>query len=70
MKRTFQAKNITCQNCANTIKAALEDEFGEIVVNLDKDPKEVSLFIQTEDQEKTFKEEMADIGFEITAEVR
>ena len=64
MKKTFQAANISCQNCANLIKASLEDEFGEISVNLEATPKEVSLDI-LEGQEASFKAEMADIGFEI-----
>lgn len=65
MKKTFKANNISCKNCANLIKGSLEDSFGEIEVNLDTSPREVTLEILTEEQEVTFKKEMQELGFEI-----
>lgn len=65
MKKTYKAQNINCINCANIIKGSLEDEFGEIEVNLNSTPKEVTVEISDENQEKLFKEEMSDIGFDI-----
>ncbi len=65
MKRTYKANNISCINCANLIKGSLEDDFGEIVVNLETSPKEVSVEIANDAKEKEFKIEMADIGFDI-----
>lgn len=65
MKRTYKAKNINCINCANLIKGSLEDEFGEIEVNLEADPKEVTVEISDEKSEAKFINEMADIGFDI-----
>ena len=64
MKKTFKAQNISCQNCANLIKGSLEEDFGEISVNLETNPKEVSLDIDASKEEE-FKSEMADIGFKI-----
>lgn len=64
MLQTFQAKNITCNNCVNTIKAVLEDEFKEITINLNSSPVEVSLTIDDKDISH-FKEEMANLGFDI-----
>lgn len=68
MKKTYQASNISCKNCANLIKGSLEDEFGTIDVNLDTNPKEVTVFIENESSEKKFKDEMKDLGFEIIQE--
>jgi len=68
MKKTFKANNISCINCANLIKGSLEDDFGPIEVNLETTPKEVTLEILDDNQEAYFKEEMADIGFEIIEE--
>lgn len=65
MKKTFKAQNINCINCSNLIKGSLEDNFGEIKVNLSTSPKEVTVQIKNEEQEKKFKEEMSDIGFDI-----
>lgn len=70
MKKTFTANNINCQNCANTIKVSLEDDFGDIDVDLTKSPKEVSVELSNDEQEATFKEEMADLGFTVIAEVK
>lgn len=68
MKKTFKAKNISCINCANLIKGALEDDFGIIEVNLDANPKEVTVDFKYDAQEVIFKEEMGAIGFDIIDE--
>lgn len=68
MKKTFKAENINCQNCANMIKGSLEDDFGEIEVNLGANPKEVTIEINDEASEAKFKEEMSEIGFDIIDE--
>ena len=39
----FKVANIHCENCANTIKNALGDEYGEIKVDLSVEPKVVSV---------------------------
>lgn len=65
MKKTFKAQNINCINCANMIKGSLEDDFGEIEVNLETSPKEVSVEISDASTEAKFKEEMSDLGFDI-----
>jgi len=65
MKKTYQAENISCSNCANMIKVSLEDQFGDIEVDLDTQPKEVSVEIKNEEQEKEFFKEMETLGFAI-----
>jgi conserved domain protein len=66
--KTFEVNNIHCQNCVNTIKNALEDDFCKIEVDLSKEPRQVSLDIKDSDVEK-FKSEMADLGFDIIKEL-
>lgn len=68
MKYTFKSKEIACISCANLIKGALEDEFGTIEVNLDIEPKEVSVELSNDDRIEEFKGQMADIGFVIIEE--
>lgn len=68
MKKTYKANNISCGNCANMIKASLTEEFGEISVNLEANPKEVTVEIENEAQEQKFKDEMKDIGFDVIEE--
>ena len=65
MKKTYKSLNIACGSCANLIKVSLEDDFNEIIVNLDTTPKEVTVEIENEEQEKKFFEEMEDLGFKI-----
>lgn len=65
MKKTFKANNISCISCANLIKGSLEGNFGTIKVNLNSTPKEVTLEIQNDEQEISFKKEMNKLGFEI-----
>lgn len=65
MKKTFKANNISCGNCAKLIKGSLEDDFGEIEVNLDTTPKEVTVEILNDEQETTFKNEMSELGFDV-----
>lgn len=69
MLKKFQASNINCQNCANTIKVSLEDDFGDIEVDLSKEPKEVSVNIENSDQLEAFKDEMSDLGFDVIKEL-
>lgn len=69
MKVTYAAQNINCQNCANTIKNALEDDFGIIEVNLNKKPREVSVNLNSQADEEKFKSEMEDLGFNIIKEI-
>lgn len=65
MKKTFKANNIACGSCSNLIKGSLEEEFGEIIINLNTEPKEVTVEIKDETQEEKFKTEMKELGFEI-----
>lgn len=65
MKKIYKAKNISCNNCANLIKATLQNNFGEIEVNLEVEPREVSVNIENKNQEEVFKKEMKELDFEI-----
>ncbi|EPV1350593.1 TPA: heavy metal transport/detoxification protein [Campylobacter jejuni] len=58
----FKVKNVNCMNCVNLIKNSLEDEFGNIEVDLEQ--KILSLNLE-EDQVSNFTKEFQDLGFEI-----
>jgi len=49
MKQTFQVVNVKCGGCAGTLKEKLFEKFGEVEVNLDKEPREITLDIKEED---------------------
>ena len=46
MKQTFQVKNVKCGGCAGTLTKALLEEFGEVKVNLELEPREITLEIE------------------------
>lgn len=58
----FKVKNVNCMNCVNLIKNSLEDEFGNIEVDLEQ--KILSLNLE-ENQVSNFAKEFQDLGFEI-----
>ncbi|WP_417334623.1 heavy-metal-associated domain-containing protein [Halarcobacter sp.] len=68
MKKTFKANNIACGSCSNLIKGSLEEEFGEIIINLNTEPKEVTVEIEDKEKETKFKQQMKELGFEIIEE--
>jgi conserved domain protein len=60
----FKVANIHCENCANTIKNALEGEFGEIKVDLSVEPRVISADI-AEDLVEKFRTELDELGFSV-----
>ena len=45
MKQTFEVINVKCGGCASTLKTSLSEEFGEVDVNLEVDPRQITLDI-------------------------
>lgn len=45
MKQIFKIENVKCSGCANTLKKKLFDKFGDIDVNLDVMPREITVEI-------------------------
>jgi copper chaperone CopZ len=52
MKRIFEVENVKCSGCANTLKKKLSDDFGDIDVNLDVFPRQITLEISDGDIDK------------------
>lgn len=46
MKQTFEVINVKCGGCANTLKTSLLEEFGEIEVDLEVEPRQITLNIE------------------------
>ena len=42
-KQTFQVENVKCGGCASTLKTKLKDKFGDVEVDLEKFPREITL---------------------------
>lgn len=67
--RDFKVNNIHCNGCANRIKNALKDEFGEVEINLDAEPKIVSLEI-TDELIPKLRANLDELGFEFVEEIK
>lgn len=49
MKQNFEVLNVKCGGCANTLKNALLKEFGEVDVDLEIEPRIITLDIEDAD---------------------
>jgi copper chaperone CopZ len=67
MEQTFQVQNVKCGGCANTLRKALEDEFGEVRVELRKEPREITLEIE-DNQIEILREKLKSIGYPLADE--
>ncbi|AXH15270.1 heavy-metal-associated domain-containing protein [Malaciobacter mytili] len=67
MKKTFEVHNVKCGGCANTLINSLKEEFGEIEVNLDVHPRQITLDIQ-ETKEEDLKIKLRSLGYPLTSD--
>ena len=49
MKQTFEVINVKCGGCANTLKTSLQEKFGDVDVNLEVEPRQITLDIEDSD---------------------
>lgn len=67
MIQTFQVQNVKCGGCASTLKNKLLDTFGEIEVDLTKEPREITLDID-EEQVAVLAEKLKSLGYPFVGE--
>ena len=46
MQQTFEVLHVKCGGCANTLTTKLAEEFGEVTVNLEVEPRQITLEIE------------------------
>ena len=51
MKQTFEVVNVKCGGCASTLKDKLKNDFGEVEVDLNVEPRKITLDIEDENIE-------------------
>jgi len=66
-KQTIKIENVKCGGCANTLKKALFEEFGEVEVNLEVMPREITLKIE-ENQIESLKTKLKALGYPFSSE--
>ncbi|QKJ27253.1 heavy-metal-associated domain-containing protein [Aliarcobacter cibarius] len=67
MKQTFEVYNVKCGGCANTLIKSLKDEFGEVVVDLEVNPKKITLDLE-ENQLESLKLKLRSLGYPLTTD--
>ncbi len=63
MEKSFKALNIKCGGCANSVQSSLKEEFGKVEVDLEQEPRVVTLEIKDEEHEKLFRKKMRSLGY-------
>ena len=66
--RKFQVENVKCENCANLIKNSLKEDFGEIAVDMNAQPRTISLNID-ESRVGELKEALKELNFSVIKEL-
>lgn len=67
MKQTFKVRNVKCGGCAGTLKKELLKEFGEIEVNLETDPREITLDVD-DDKIESLKLKLRSLGYPLVTD--
>ncbi|MBP7769578.1 MAG: heavy-metal-associated domain-containing protein [Aliarcobacter sp.] len=67
MKQTFEVLNVKCGGCASTLIKSLKDEFGEVEVNLDLTPRQITLDIN-DDKKEALKLKLRSLGYPLSSD--
>ncbi len=67
MKKTVEVHNVKCGGCANTLIKGLKEEFGEVEVNLDVHPRQITLDINDEKMQE-LKLKLRSLGYPLTTD--
>lgn len=67
-KVTYTVHNIKCGGCANTVKKALLEKYGEVEVNLEVEPRQVTLHKDENFDESEFRKTMKSLGYPLIDE--
>lgn len=67
MEQILEVYNVKCGGCANTLTTALKEEFGEVTVNLEVEPRQITLDIEEERMEE-LKLKLRGLGYPLTSD--
>ncbi|HIQ46749.1 MAG TPA: copper chaperone [Sulfurovum sp.] len=67
MKQTFEVLHVKCGGCAHTLTTKLADVFGEIEVNLEVEPRQITLDIEDE-KIPALREALKGLGYPMSDE--
>lgn len=67
MKKSYEVHNVKCGGCANTLITSLKEDFGQVEVDLEVNPRKISLEIN-ENQEEALKLKLRALGYPLTSD--
>lgn len=67
MRQTYEVLNVKCDGCANTLKKSLKDEFGEVEVDLEVNPRKIILDIE-DDKKEALKLKLRSLGYPLVTD--
>ncbi|QSZ41831.1 heavy metal transporter [Sulfurimonas aquatica] len=67
MKQNFEVLNVKCGGCANTLKSSLKENFGEVEVNLEVEPRIITLDV-SEDKIPELRVSLKKLGYPMSDE--
>lgn len=67
MTKTLEVYNVKCGGCANTLTTALKDEFGEVTVDLEVNPRKITLDID-ESRMEELTTKLRGLGYPLTTD--
>jgi copper chaperone CopZ len=68
MKKSYEVLNIKCSGCANRVKNALSEHFGDVDVDLTKVPRIVTVDIKNEDDEEYLNTTLKSLGYPFSSD--
>jgi len=67
MKQTFEVINVKCGGCAGTLTSKLQKEFGAVEVNLEVEPRQITLDME-ESQLPALRAKLKSLGYPMSDE--
>jgi len=62
MIQTLQVRNVKCGGCAHTLREKLRPLFGDVKVDLEKEPREITLDIE-DNQRELLSKTLRSLGY-------
>ncbi len=67
MKKTYEVLNVKCGGCAGTLTSSLKEKFGDVEVDLEVQPRQITLEIE-ESQEEDLKVALRGLGYPLSTD--
>lgn len=67
MKQTLEVENVKCGGCANTLITSLKEEFGNVEVDLDVNPRKITLDLE-DNKKEALKLKLRSLGYPLSSD--